>query len=66
MRKLNSPDITYWVSHETWQLFNGWKCLLPKLVKFFDIKEKNIEYAVWELSYIKMDYKVKYIWVNDF
>ena len=34
-------NFRYRVFHETWQLVNSFKCLLPWFVKLFDIKENN-------------------------
>ena len=55
-------DWIYRVSHETWQLVNSLKCLLPWLIKLFDAKENNKKYYI----IVKNEFKLKYIWVKDF
>jgi len=49
----------YRVSHETWQLVNSFKYLLPKFVKLYDTMLHSSHIIV------NIDFKVKYIWVKD-
>ena len=55
-----SPCFKYRVSHETWQLVNDLKCLLPKFFKLFDTKENNEKFDMASY-YSKIDFKVKFI-----
>ena len=52
------------MSHETWQLVNSLKCLLPYFDKLIDTEETNNIY-IRQLYYSKIDFTVKYIRVTS-
>ena len=59
----NVIRITYGVSHETWQLVNSLKCILPSLsCLFYSI----LRIKIWQSFYCKINLKINYIWVKDF
>jgi len=55
----------YRVSHETWQLVNSVKCLLPWFLSCLILK-RLIKSSIWQSCYSKIDFKVKHISVKDF